>query len=108
MNHGFILLLIAILCEVFATISLKASEGFTRPLPVAAVIGGYGVAFYLFALSLKSQIPLGMAYAIWSGLGTAGAVTAGVLIWHEKVDAWRMAGIALIIIGVVLVSPREP
>ncbi|NJN66041.1 MAG: multidrug efflux SMR transporter [Chloroflexaceae bacterium] len=107
MNHGLFLLLLAILCEVVATTSLKASDGFTRPLPVALVIGGYGMAFYLFSLSLKTQIPLGTAYAIWSGLGTAGAITAGLLIWHEKLDAWRVVGLALIIIGVVLVAPRK-
>jgi small multidrug resistance pump len=58
------------------------------------------------SVSLK-QIPLGVAYAIWSGLGTAGIVAVGALIWHEKLDIWRILGIALIIIGVVMVSPRH-
>lgn len=108
MVGGFALLILAILSEIVATTSLKASEGFTRWVPSMVVVVGYGLAFYLLSLSLKRQIPLGVAYAVWSGLGTVGVVLAGVLIWREAMDVWRVAGIALIILGVVVVSFHTP
>lgn len=86
-----------------ATISLKLSQGFTRLGPSLVVIIGYGAAFYFLSLSLK-HIPLGVAYAIWSGLGTAGAVLAGVLLWHETLDPYRAVGTALILIGTVMLN----
>lgn len=95
--------MLAIASEVAATISLKLSQGFTRLGPSLVVIIGYGAAFYFLSLSLK-HIPLGVAYAIWSGLGTAGAVLAGVLLWHETLDPYRAVGIALILIGTVMLN----
>jgi small multidrug resistance pump len=108
MASGFLLLVLAILSEIVATTSLKASEGFTRWVPSVVVVVGYGLAFYLLSLSLKRQIPLGVAYAIWSGLGTAGVVLTGVIIWREAMDLWRVMGIALIIIGVMVISFHNP
>jgi small multidrug resistance pump len=67
------------------------------------VVVGYGLTFYLLGLALK-QIPLGVAYAIWSGLGTAGAVLAGVLLWRESLNLAGVIGIALIIVGVVVLN----
>ncbi|QZA34228.1 multidrug efflux SMR transporter [Hydrogenibacillus sp. N12] len=99
----FLLLLLAIASEVAATISLKLSQGFTRLGPSLVVIIGYGAAFYFLSLSIK-HIPLGVAYAIWSGLGAAGAVLAGVLLWHETLDPYRAVGIALILIGTVMLN----
>lgn len=95
--------MLAIASEVAATTSLKLSQGFTRLGPSLVVIIGYGAAFYFLSLSLK-HIPLGVAYAIWSGLGTAGAVLAGVLLWHETLDPYRAVGIALILIGTVMLN----
>ncbi|WP_289628238.1 multidrug efflux SMR transporter [Hydrogenibacillus sp. N12] len=95
--------MLAIASEVAATISLKLSQGFTRLGPSLVVIIGYGAAFYFLSLSIK-HIPLGVAYAIWSGLGAAGAVLAGVLLWHETLDPYRAVGIALILIGTVMLN----
>ena len=67
------------------------------------VVVAYGLTFYLLGLALK-QIPLGVAYAIWSGLGTAGAVLAGVLLWRESLNLAGVIGIALIIAGVVVLN----
>jgi small multidrug resistance pump len=67
------------------------------------VVVGYGLSFYFLALALK-QIPLGVAYAIWSGLGTAGAVLAGILLWRESLSLAGVAGIVLIIAGVILLN----
>lgn len=102
MRH-FLYLLLAIVSEVIATSSLKASQGFSRLWPSLLVVVGYGAAFYLFSLSLK-QIPLGIAYAIWSGLGTVGVVLIGLFLWGETLNALRVFGIALILIGTVILN----
>jgi small multidrug resistance pump len=102
MNLGLMMILfLAILGEVVGTVALKVSDGFARLGPSVVVVG-YGLSFYLLALALK-QIPLGVAYAIWSGLGTAGAVVAGILLWRESLNLAGV-GILLIIAGVVLLN----
>ncbi len=100
---SMLILVLAILSEVVGTVALKASEGFTRLGPNVLVVVGYGLSFYLLALALK-QIPLGVAYAIWSGLGTAGAVLAGVLLWRESLNLAGVVGIALIVVGVLILN----
>ena len=97
------MLLLAILSEVAGTVALKASDGFARLGPTALVVVGYGLTFYFLGLALK-QIPLGVAYAIWSGLGTAGAVLAGVLLWRESLNLAGVIGIALIVAGVLILN----
>jgi small multidrug resistance pump len=97
------LLLLAIIAEVVGTTALRASEGFTRVVPSIIVVIGYAVAFYLMSLTLK-QISIGVAYAIWSGVGTALTVVVGVLLFHESLDAARVIGIALIILGVLVLN----
>jgi small multidrug resistance pump len=104
MNPGSMLILfLAILSEVVGTVALKASEGFARLGPNVLVVVGYGLSFYLLAQALR-QIPLGVAYAIWSGLGTAGAVIAGLLLWRESLNLAGILGILLIIIGVIVLN----
>lgn len=104
MNAGSMLILfLAIVSEVMGTVALKASEGFARFGPTVLVVIGYGLTFFLLGLALK-QIPLGVAYAIWSGLGTAGAVLAGVLLWRESLNLAGVIGIALIVAGVVVLN----
>jgi small multidrug resistance pump len=93
---------LAILGEVVGAVALKASDGFARLGPSVVVVS-YGLSFYLLALALK-QIPLGVAYAIWSGLDTAGAVVAGILLWRESLNLAGVVGILLIIAGVVLLN----
>ncbi|MDQ3791693.1 MAG: multidrug efflux SMR transporter [Actinomycetota bacterium] len=100
---SMLILVLAIMSEVVGTVALKASEGFSRLGPIVLVAVGYGLSFYLLALALK-QIPLGVAYAIWSGLGTAGAVVAGILLWRESLSLAGVVGIALIIVGVLLLN----
>jgi small multidrug resistance pump len=104
MNPGSaLILLLAILSEVEGTVALKASEGFARLGPTVLVLVGYGLTFYFLGLALK-QTPLGVAYAIWSGLGTAGAVLAGVLLWRESLNLAGVVGIALIVVGVLILN----
>ena len=100
---SMLILVLAILSEVVGTVALKASEGFTRLGPNALVAVGYGLSFYLLAQALK-PIPLGIAYAIWSGLGTAGAVVAGILLWRESLNLVGVVGILLVIVGVAMLN----
>ncbi len=93
----------AVLSEVTATTALKFSEGFTKLVPSLVVVVGYGISFYLLALSLK-VIPLGTAYALWSGIGIVLTVLIGMVIWREPMDWARGIGITLIIVGIAVIN----
>jgi small multidrug resistance pump len=93
----------AVLSEVTATTALKFSEGFTKLVPSLIVVTGYGLSFYLLALSLK-VIPIGTAYALWSGVGIALMVVIGMVIWREPMDWARGIGLTLIIVGIVVIN----
>ena len=99
----FLILFIAITAEVIATSALKASEGFTRPLPSLIVVIGYGVAFTCLSMTLRT-IPLGVAYAIWSGVGTALVAFVGWLCYKQQLDFPGILGIALIISGTIVLN----
>lgn len=100
---AYIYLFIAIVAEVLGTTALKASQSFTRPWPSVVAIIGYGVAFYLLALVFRS-LPMGIAYALWAGLGIMLVTLIGVLAYGEKLDLPAVLGIALIIGGVVVIQ----
>jgi multidrug transporter EmrE-like cation transporter len=93
----------AVLSEVIATTSLKFSEGFTKLLPSLIVVVGYGLSFYLLAISLKTM-PIGIAYALWSGIGIILTVIAGSLIWRESLDWARVVGTLFIILGILIIN----
>jgi small multidrug resistance pump len=93
----------AVLSEVIATTSLKFSEGFTKLLPSLIVVLGYGLSFYLLSISLKIM-PIGIAYALWSGIGIILTVIAGILIWRESLDWARIVGIIFIIVGILIIN----
>lgn len=99
----YLLLLAAILAEVVATSALKAAEGFTRPVPSLVVVAGYAIAFTFLSMTLKT-LPLGVAYAIWSGVGTALVGVAGWVVYRQQLDPAAIAGIALIIAGCVVLN----
>lgn len=99
----YALLAIAICSEVIGTLSLKASEGFTRPIPSIIVVVTYGLAFYFLSLTLKT-IPVGIAYAVWSGIGVTLVALIGWLVFGQKLDFAAVAGMALIIAGVVVLN----
>lgn len=101
--NNWIYLAVAIVSETVATTALKASAGFTRPLPVVLVVAGYGLAFYFLSLTLRT-IPLGVAYAVWSGVGIVLITAAGWLLYGQKLDAAALAGIALILAGVLVMN----
>ena len=97
---SFVYLILAIVAEVIATSALNASAGFTRPLPSLLVVGGYGVAFYLLSLVLRT-LPVGITYAIWAGLGIVLVTLVGIIVFGEKPDLPAVLGISLIVAGVV-------
>lgn len=94
---------LAIVAEVIATSALKASEGFTRPGPSAIVVLGYGLAFYCLSLTLKT-VPVGVAYALWSGLGIVLITVAGYVLYRQRIDAAALIGMALIVAGVAVIQ----
>ncbi|HEX9839614.1 MAG TPA: multidrug efflux SMR transporter [Anaerolineales bacterium] len=98
-----LILFLAILSEVIATTALKLSDGFTKLIPSVVVLIGYGTSFYLLSMSLK-VIPIGLAYAIWSGVGIVLTVIAGILIWREALDWARVVGIFFIILGILVIN----
>ncbi|CAG7599524.1 Multidrug resistance protein EbrA [Paenibacillus solanacearum] len=101
--NAFILLATAIVCEVFGSSMLKASNGFKKWLPSIGVVAGMGLAFYCLSLSLRT-IPLGTAYAIWAGAGTALTAVAGAVFYKERLNSAKIAGLALIIGGVIVMK----
>lgn len=101
MKWGF--LLIAICAEVIATSALKTSEGFSKLTPSIVVVAGYAVAFYFLSLTLES-IPVGIAYAIWSGVGIVLVSLIGWRFFDQALDAPALAGIGLIIAGVAVIN----
>jgi small multidrug resistance pump len=101
--HPVIWLALAIGSEIIATTSLKLSDGFSRPLPSVVVVAGYAFSFYALSISLRT-IPLGVVYAVWSGIGTAAIVVIGLFLFRERLDVVKVAGIGLIITGVVLLN----
>ncbi|MFT3758073.1 DMT family transporter [Thauera sp.] len=100
---NWLYLIVAIVAEVFATSFLKTSEGFTRLLPSVAVVIGYGVSFFFLSLTLRT-IPIGIAYAIWSGLGIVLITAIGWLVFGQKLDLAGIAGIGLIAAGVIVLN----
>jgi small multidrug resistance pump len=100
---AFLLLSLAILTEVGATIALRVSDGFSRPMSSAIVVAGYGISFWFLALALK-DIPVSLTYAIWSGVGTALVAVAGVVAFGETMNAMKLASLAIIVLGVAGLS----
>lgn len=99
----WIYLSIAIVAEVIATSFLKASDGFTKLLPSLAVGAGYVTAFFFLSLTLK-EIPVGVAYAVWSGAGVTLIAAIGWIFLGQKLDAAAIAGMGLIVAGVVVLN----
>jgi small multidrug resistance pump len=102
-STAWVFLVIAVVAEVIGTSFLKASAGFTKPLPSVMVVLGYGAAFYFLSLTLTT-IPVGIAYAVWSGVGVTLIAAIGWLFLGQKLDAAALAGMGLIVAGVVVLN----
>lgn len=96
-------LFIAIVSEVIGTTFMKQSEGFTKLVPSMVTVAGYAIAFYFLSLTLK-DIPTGVAYALWSGIGIVLITLVAWLMHGQKLDAAALCGIALIVAGVVVMN----
>ena len=100
---AYLFLFGAIAAEVFGTSLLKATEGFTRPVPTVAMFTAYAVSFACLAQAVKG-IEVGVAYAVWAGLGTAVIVAIGALFLGEPLSLAKVAGVVLVIAGVVILN----
>ena len=100
---SWVYLLTAIVAEVIATSALKASDGFSKLWPSVITVAGYTVAFYCLSLTLRT-IPVGIAYAIWSGLGVVLITIAAWLLFGQKLDLPALIGMGLIVAGVVVMN----
>ncbi|MER6593268.1 multidrug efflux SMR transporter [Micromonospora purpureochromogenes] len=100
---AYLFLLLAISAEVFGTSLLKATDGFTRLGPTLGLAGSYLGAFLLLALAVR-DIPVGVAYAVWSGLGTAAIVAIGAVFLGEPLSVTKVVGVGLVIAGVVVLN----
>ena len=99
----WVYLLLAIVSEVVATSALKSSESFSRLWPSVLTVVGYGVAFYLLSLTLR-ELPVGIAYAIWSGVGIVLVSLAAVVLFGQKLDLPALIGMGLIVAGVIVIN----
>ena len=107
MPHGFPHLLAAIFAEVGATIALRESQAFARPVLGCAALAGYALAFWLLAHSLIT-VPLGIAYGLWAGMGTVGIVLAGWALFNEVPSPSAWLGIGFVVLGVGLLGSELP
>lgn len=101
--NPYVILAVAIVSEVFGSSMLKVSNGFKKLFPTIGVLIGMGIAFYCLSLALKT-IPLGTAYAIWSGVGTALTAVVGVIVYKERFNMKKFVGLVLIIGGVIVLK----
>jgi small multidrug resistance pump len=101
--HPYVYLAIAIVSEVVATSALRAAEGFTRLVPSVLVVVGYALAFLFLSLTLKT-IPVGIAYAIWAGIGIVLVSLVAYFLYGQALDAPAMIGMGLIVAGVAVIN----
>lgn len=103
MMRSYIYLVLAIVFEIIATTFLKKSDQFTKLFPSIITVIGYITTFYLFSLTLK-QVPVGIAYAIWSGVGIVFITIIGIVAFKQVPDLPAIIGILLIVIGVIVIN----
>ncbi len=103
MPAHYLFLILAVAAETIGTSALQASQQFTRLLPSLLVIVGYGAAFYFMALTLR-VMPVGIVYAIWSGLGIVFIAVIGLVVFGQRLDLPAVLGLALIVAGIVVIQ----
>jgi quaternary ammonium compound-resistance protein SugE len=104
---AWILLIVAGLFEIGWAIGLKYTDGFTRPLPTAGTIAAMVISVWLLGIAMKS-LPVGTAYSVWVGVGAAGTVILGIILFKEPANALRLASIGLVIAGIVGLKVATP
>ncbi len=100
---NWLYLFAAIGCEILATSALKAAEGFSRLLPSVIVVTAYVAAFYCLSLAIRT-IPMGIAYAIWSGVGIVAISLIGLIVYRQALDMGALVGMGLIIAGTLVIN----
>ena len=100
---AYLSLALAIVAEVIGTSAVKASDGFTRLVPSVIVVAGYGASFYFMSLAVRT-LPLGIVYAVWSGVGIVLISAVGWVAYGQKLDLPALIGLSLIIAGVLVVN----
>ena len=100
---SWLILLAAVVCEVAGTSAIKYSEGFTKAIPSIIVFVGFGLAFYLLSITLK-VLPIGIVYAVWSGLGIVFISFIGHFVFQQRLDAPAFIGVVFILAGVVIMQ----
>lgn len=100
----WLLLFVTIGCEVVATLSLRASEGFSKPLWAIPVIAGYVVCFWLLSIVLERGMPTALAYGVWSCVGIILTAFAARVLFHDPLNAKMLAGMAIMIIGIIVMQ----
>ncbi|KAF0675029.1 DMT family transporter [Profundibacterium mesophilum] len=103
MLHPHIALILAVLAETIGTTALQASQQFTRPIPSIIVVIGYGLSFWLLAQVLR-EMPVGVVYALWSGLGIVLITAIGFAVFGQRLDLPALVGISLIIAGIIVIQ----
>lgn len=103
MPKHYIYLVIAVLFEAFGTANLQASHQFTRLWPTVGVVIGFAGAFYFMTLTLKFM-PVGVVYALWSGMGIVLIAIIGLVVFKQAIDGWAMVGMGLIIAGIAVIN----
>ena len=101
--NAYLVLVFAVIFEIIATSSLKLSDGFSKFYPSLFVVVGYSSAFWLMSITLKT-LPVGIVYALWSGLGIIGIAIIGGVYFKEAYTAWHVFGIFLILAGITILS----
>jgi small multidrug resistance pump len=102
MSHPYLLLLAAVTCETFGTACLQASRQFTRLWPTLGVALGFACAFWLLAQTLK-YLPLGVVYALWSGLGIVFITIIGIVVFRQTIDLPAILGMGMIVAGIAVI-----
>jgi len=100
---AFLMLICSVFAEVFGDSMMKYSDGFRRKLPLLGVAAGYLVSFYMMSIVLQ-EMPLGLSYAIWTGLGVALTAVVGAIFWHEGLGWRKVLALAIIVVGVVILK----
>jgi len=103
MPFHYVQLLIAVIFETIGTAAMQASTQFTKPIPIIIMVVGYGLSFYFMALVLK-VMPVGVVYAIWSGMGIVLIAFIGLFMFNQKLDFAAIVGMALIVAGVLVIN----
>ncbi|MDO9032506.1 MAG: multidrug efflux SMR transporter [Hydrogenophaga sp.] len=102
-TYSWLLLVASIAAEVAGTIALRYADGFTRPVPSLVVVASYAAAIWLMSMAVK-HLEVGLAYAVWAGSGTALTAALGILWFSESMTLLRIAGVVMIVIGVVVLN----